>query len=98
MRRSARRFSPAGRGKNPIWSSRSASRSKNPLREISYLCAITSEYQSLLETLNILADADTMAIIAEAERDVAAGELFEIDQKPVAKVRPETFISTFSMI
>ena len=37
------------------------------------------EYESLLETLNILADNTTMAAIAEAERDVAAGELLELD-------------------
>ena len=39
----------------------------------------SEEYESLLETLNILADDATMAAIAEAERDVAAGELFELD-------------------
>ncbi len=59
--------------------SRYASRSKNPLREISYHCAITPEYESLLETLNILADDATMAAITEAELDAAAGELFELD-------------------
>ena len=39
----------------------------------------SEEYESLLETLNILADDATMAAIAEAERDVAAGDLFELD-------------------
>ena len=39
----------------------------------------SEEYESLLETLNILADEATMAAIAEAERDVAAGDLFELD-------------------
>lgn len=37
------------------------------------------EYESLLETLNILADETTMDAIAEAERDVAAGDLTELD-------------------
>ncbi len=37
------------------------------------------EYESLLETLNILADETTMAAIAEAERDVAADDLTELD-------------------
>ena len=37
------------------------------------------EYESLLETLNILADEATMDAIAEAERDVAAGDLTELD-------------------
>lgn len=39
----------------------------------------SEEYESLLETLNILADDATMAAITEAERDVAAGELVELD-------------------
>ena len=37
------------------------------------------EYESLLETLNILADEATMDAIAEAERDLAAGDLTELD-------------------
>ena len=37
------------------------------------------EYESLLETLNILADETTMDAIAEAERDVAAGDLIDLD-------------------
>lgn len=38
----------------------------------------SEEHESLLETLNILADDATMAAIAEAERDVAAGELIDL--------------------
>ena len=37
------------------------------------------EYESLLETLNILADETTMNAIAEAERDLAAGDLTELE-------------------
>ena len=37
------------------------------------------EYESLLETLNILADEATMDAIAEAERDIASGDLVELD-------------------
>lgn len=37
------------------------------------------EYESLLETLNILADETTMDAIAEAERDIAAGDLTELE-------------------
>lgn len=33
------------------------------------------EYESLIETLNILSDADTMESLAEAEADVAAGRV-----------------------
>ena len=36
------------------------------------------EYESLLETLNILADESTMDAVAEAERDIAAGDLNEL--------------------
>jgi len=36
------------------------------------------EYESLLETLNILSDAGTMAAVAEAEDDVATGNLTEL--------------------
>ncbi len=35
------------------------------------------EYERLLETLNILSDDDTMAALAEAERDVTEGRLTE---------------------
>ncbi len=37
------------------------------------------EYESLLETLNILSDDDTMAAIAEAEAEVASGDLVDLD-------------------
>ena len=37
------------------------------------------EYESLLETLNILSDADTMSALAEAEADLAAGDLTTLD-------------------
>lgn len=37
------------------------------------------EYESMIETLNILSDPETMAAIAEAEADLAAGELVELD-------------------
>lgn len=37
------------------------------------------EHQSLLETLNILADDATMDAIAEAEREIASGDLVELD-------------------
>ena len=37
------------------------------------------EYESLLETLNILSDPDTMASLARAEADVAAGNLVDLD-------------------
>lgn len=37
------------------------------------------EYESLLETLNILSDPETMAALAEAEADLAAGNLVELD-------------------
>ncbi len=36
------------------------------------------EYESLLETLNILSDPATMVAIAEAERDLAAGNLVDL--------------------
>ena len=36
------------------------------------------EYESLVETLNILADETTMAALSEAERDLAAGDLTEL--------------------
>ena len=37
------------------------------------------EYELLLETLNILADEATMEAIAEAERDIASGDLTDLD-------------------
>ena len=37
------------------------------------------EYESLLETLNILADEGTMTALAEAEADLAAGDLAALD-------------------
>ncbi len=37
------------------------------------------EYESLLETLNILSDPETMASLARAEADVAAGNLVNLD-------------------
>lgn len=37
------------------------------------------EYESLLETLNILADKGTMTALAEAEADLAAGDLTALD-------------------
>jgi prevent-host-death family protein len=37
------------------------------------------EYESLLETLNILSDPETMANLAEAEAEVAAGNLVDLD-------------------
>ena len=36
------------------------------------------EYESMIETLNILSDSEAMAAIAEAEADLAAGELMEL--------------------
>ena len=36
------------------------------------------EYEALLETLNILSDAETMAALAEAAEDVALGNLVEL--------------------
>ena len=37
------------------------------------------EYESLLETLNILSDPETMANLDEAAADVAAGNLLDLD-------------------
>ena len=37
------------------------------------------EYESLTETLDILSDTDTMAAIDEAERDLAAGNVVNLD-------------------
>ena len=36
------------------------------------------EYEALLETLNILSDPEAMAALAEAERDLAAGDLVDL--------------------
>jgi prevent-host-death family protein len=33
------------------------------------------EYESLIETLNVLSDPDTMAALGEAEEDLAAGRV-----------------------
>ena len=38
------------------------------------------EYESLIETINILSDDETMAAIAESEADFAAGNFSRIDQ------------------
>ena len=38
------------------------------------------EYESLIETVNILSDDETMAAIAESEADFAAGNFLRIDQ------------------
>ena len=37
------------------------------------------EYEALLETLNVLSDADTMSALAEAAADLAAGDLTPLD-------------------
>ena len=37
------------------------------------------DYESLIETLNILSDNDAMVAISEAERDLANGELTELN-------------------
>lgn len=37
------------------------------------------EYESMIETLNILSDPETMAAIEEAEADLASGDLVELD-------------------
>ena len=38
------------------------------------------EYESLIETVNILSDGDTMAAIAESEAEFATGDFMRIDQ------------------
>ena len=38
------------------------------------------EYESLVETVNILSDDETMVAIAEGEADFAAGSFVRIDQ------------------
>ena len=40
----------------------------------------SDEYESLVETLNILSDDDTMAAIAQGEADFAAGEFIRLDE------------------
>ena len=37
------------------------------------------EYEALIETLNILSDEETMAALAEAEVDVSADELVDLE-------------------
>ena len=37
------------------------------------------EYESLIETLNILSDPETMRAEAEADADIAAGELVDFE-------------------
>jgi antitoxin YefM len=37
------------------------------------------EYESLIETLNLLSDDDAMSAIREAEADLAAGDLINLD-------------------
>lgn len=39
----------------------------------------SDEYESLIETLNILSDSDAMAAIREAEADLASGDLIDLD-------------------
>ncbi len=38
----------------------------------------SDDYESLIETLNILSDSDAMVAIGEAERELANGELTEL--------------------
>ena len=38
------------------------------------------EYESLIETVNILSDDETMVAIAESEADFAAGSFSRVDQ------------------
>ena len=40
----------------------------------------SDEYESLVETLNILSDDDTMAAIAQGEAEFAAGEFTRLDE------------------
>lgn len=37
------------------------------------------EYESLIETLNLLSDHDAMTAIREAEGDLASGDLIDLD-------------------
>ena len=39
----------------------------------------SDEYESLIETLNILSDSDAMAAIREAEADIVSGDLIDLD-------------------
>ena len=45
------------------------------------------EYESLIETVNILSDDETMAAIAESEADFAAGNFLRIDSSAVVMVQ-----------
>jgi len=38
------------------------------------------DYDSLIETLDILGDAEAMAAIREADTDIAAGRLYSLDE------------------
>ena len=40
----------------------------------------SDEYESLVETMNILSDQDTMAAISQGEADFAAGEFVRLDE------------------
>ena len=40
----------------------------------------SDEYESLIETLNILGDSDTMAAIAQGEAEFAASEFVRLDE------------------
>lgn len=40
----------------------------------------SDEYESLVETMNILSDQDTMAAIAQGEAEFAAGEFVRLDE------------------
>ena len=40
----------------------------------------SDEYESLVETLNILSDDDTMTAIAQGEAEFAAGEFIRLDE------------------
>ena len=40
----------------------------------------SDEYESLVETLNILGDSDTMTAIAQGEAEFAAGEFVRLDE------------------
>lgn len=43
------------------------------------------EYESLIETLNILSDAKTMSALAEAESDLDTGDIDSIKSRRLAK-------------
>ena len=38
------------------------------------------EYEALIETLNILSDADSMTAISEAEQQLAAGDVIPLEE------------------